>query len=117
MKLTEKQREIIDKNMEYLDNFIEDITGAKRHCHAPKGDFKIIKITDKNGNEETYIANIVNPLKKVEVIEEDKKIENFETYKITDETISGLRKSINELNKDIERKLNEIIDKINKSEE
>lgn len=49
----------------------------------------------------------------VETIKEDKKIEKFETYKITDETISGLIKSINELNKDIEKKLNEIIDYIN----
>ena len=48
----------------------------------------------------------------VEIIEE-KKIEKFETYQITDETISGLRKSINELNKDIEKKFNEIIEVLN----
>ena len=47
----------------------------------------------------------------VEILEEEKKIpEKLEIYKITDETISGLRKSINVLNEDIESKINEIID-------
>ena len=53
----------------------------------------------------------------VEIIEEKKKIpKKLEIYKITDETISGLRKSINILNEDIVSKINEIIDYLKEKE-
>jgi hypothetical protein len=85
--------DILDTNGKYLNDEVEIIEEDK----AP---------TFNNIREQYGLPRV----------EEDKKIEKFETYKITDETISGLRKSINELNKDIERKLNEIIDKINESQ-
>ena len=53
---------------------------------------------------------------KVEIIEEKKIPEKLEIYKITDETISGLRKSINILNEDIVSKINEIIDYLKEKE-
>ena len=44
-------------------------------------------------------------------LEEENKIpEKLEIYKITDETISGLRITLNVLNEDIASKINEIID-------
>jgi hypothetical protein len=47
----------------------------------------------------------------VEILDEEKKIpEKLEIYEIIDETISGLRKSINVLNEDMVSKINEITD-------
>ena len=53
-----------------------------------------------------------------EIIEEEKdiEIEELEYYKITDETISGLRRSINELNYDYVNKINEIVRKLKEKE-
>ncbi len=48
--------------------------------------------------------------KEVEILEEKKIPEKLDICEITDETISGLRKSINVLNEDITSKINEIID-------
>ena len=50
----------------------------------------------------------------VEIIEEDKEIEELEFCKIDDDTISGLIKSINELNNEYVHKMNELIKAVNK---
>lgn len=51
--------------------------------------------------------------KNIEVIE-GKRIEKLKIAKITDDNFNGLKKSINVLHKEIESKINEIIDEINK---
>lgn len=49
----------------------------------------------------------------VEIIEEDKEIEELEFCKIDDDTISGLIKSINELNDEYVHKMNELVIAVN----
>ena len=66
-----------------------------------------------DGEEDYYYMNrdINNLNDEVEIIEE-KDIEELEYCKITDETISGLRRSINTLNYDYVNKINEIVRKL-----
>ena len=97
----------IPKKIKYRNNIFEYCGGL--------GDYRPDNITKYHGNYLFHYlfeeeVNFLND--EVEILEEEKKIpEKLGTYTITDETISGMRKTLNTMiNIDIIGTINEIID-------
>ena len=103
--LAEKQRnnEILPKHIRYenTDLYFDGVS-----YYDEEGNNTILDVLSANNHALTHLYD------EVEIIEEEKKIpEKLGTYTITDETISGMRKSINTMiNIDIIGTINEIID-------